>query len=326
MFSVLAILDPYSTPAGLYNFHKDTSHLLLLHLFKRGHRIFYAVPSNLCLNKKEIECFVTPVEVLVSAPFFSFGESAKVSLKDMNLVLIRKDPPVDKTYLHMTQLLSSFPTQRPFFINPPQALREWNEKLIIFNFPHLIPPTLVTANTQEILSFLKDHRGQVPHDTGGQAVVKPLDEFSGRGVQKLGDSSEKDLMILSSMTHDGHQPVMVQAFLKNVAQGEKRIFIFDGKPAGALLKIPPSGSFMANPDRGAAIKATTLSRREQKTVEEIGIFLKKHKIFFAGIDMIDGFLTEINITSPGLVHEWNEVDQAHHENELVDLIERKLKP
>jgi glutathione synthase len=316
MKSVLAILDPFRSSSENYNFHKDSSHLLLLELAKRGHKISYADPSSLFLAKEGVKVRTAPVSLLESEPYFSFHDEEVFPTDRFSLILMRKDPPVDLAYFYATQLLSLI-SQKVLLINHPKALRDWNEKLVVFNFPRWIPPTLVTANKKEIDHFVRNQ--------GDLALVKPLAGFAGKGVKKLTRESPDYITTIEEMTLDGTQPILMQAFLPRISQGEKRVFMIDGKPLGALLKIPAEGSFLANPDLGAHLAPTKLTVREKKLVAELAPFLKKNGIFFAGIDLIDEKLIEINITSPGLLWEWNEVDNQRHEVEIVNQIERKMK-
>lgn len=257
-----------------------------------------------------------PASVLEEPPYFAFGDEEILPAEHFPLILMRKDPPVDSAYLHATQLLSMV-SQKVRVINDPEALRNWNEKLIILNFLRRIPPTLVTNGKREIDRFVQS--------IGGTALAKPLDGFAGSGTLKLSRGHLDYISILDEITRDGKESIMVQEFLPEITQGEKRIFIIDGKPLGALLKIPPEGGFLTNPDLGGRLAAANLGSSEKKICAEVGLFLKREGIFLAGVDMIGGKLTEINITSPGLLWEWNEVDHRRHEEEIIDRIERKLK-
>ncbi|MBI3540845.1 MAG: hypothetical protein HY073_01700, partial [Deltaproteobacteria bacterium] len=148
--------------------------------------------------------------------------------------------------------------------------------------------------------------------------------FGGKGTKKLERKQDNYFDLLNEITHQETQPIMLQTFIPKVSEGEKRVFLIDGLPLGALLKIPAPGSFLTNPDLGGRIVPSTLTRQEKKVCQEVGAFLKKQKVFFAGLDLIDQQLTEINITSPGLLWEWNEIDNSHHEREIIDQIEKKI--
>ena len=316
MKSILAILDPLQSSHGTYPLHKDSTHRLLLELAERGHKIFCSDPSSLFLGNEGVKVRARPVSPLESEPYFVFHEEEILPANRFSMILMRKDPPIDLAYLYTTQILSLI-SQKVWIINDPKALRDWNEKLVIFNFPRWIPPTLVTADKKEIDNFVRRERGL--------ALAKPLDRFAGQGVRKLVRENHDYIISIEEMTLDGRQPILVQTFLPEVSKGEKRVFMIDGKPLGALLKIPPDGGFLTNPDLGGHLRPTKLSAREKKLCADLTPFLRKNKIFFAGIDLIGEKLTEVNITSPGLLWEWNEVDNRNHHEEIVNLMEKKLR-
>ena len=308
--TVLAILDGPS-----YDFRKDTSHLILRELQKRGYRIFLTEISHLSVVETKLLVSTRPSDVLDQPPYFSSSThepSLVLEVASFSMIFMRKDPPVDQAYLHATQLLSLVEDRVPI-LNPPRALREWNEKLVILNFPQWIPKTLISSDPEEIQRFV--------HLQKRNAILKPLDGFAGRGVEKLQGRRLNTADLARSMTEKGQTPVMAQEFLKAVESGEKRVFMIDGIPLGALLKIPQKNKFLANPDQGASLAQTKLTKKEATLCREVGEFLKKQKVFFAGLDLIEEKLTEINITSPGLVWEWNEVDGQSHEIEIVDAME-----
>lgn len=313
---VLAILDSFAGPLGHNYFKKDTSHLLLHALARRGRSIFYAEVRSLFADRRGIMVRASSVTVLESEPYFLFHEEAVFPVHHFHLVLMRKDPPVDLSYLYAVQLLSSVPN-RTRVINHPRALQNWNEKLVILNFPKWIPPTLVSANKHEIDDFVVR--------CGGRAVLKPLEGFGGKNVRRVSRESDTYRTEIEEMTRGGSLPVMAQAYLDQVTEGEKRIFMIDGRPLGTLLKIPPEGSFQTNPDLGGRLAPAGLSKKERRLCEEMAPFFRKNGIFFAGVDTIGEKLTEINITSPGLLWELNEMDNQKYEDIIVDLMEKELR-
>lgn len=235
---------------------------------------------------------------------------------EFHLILVRKDPPVDASYLKMARLLGRAPSST-WVCNRPSSLIRWNEKLIILPFPRWIPPTLVSRSPREIARFATK--------VGGRVILKSLTSFGGRGVT-LADTSSTDFMrTVRAATNGGKKKIMAQAFLDAIREGEKRIFLVDGNPIGALKRTPPRGGYLANPDLGASLHRTRLTIREKKLCADLSPFLKRHGIFFAGADVIGEKLTEINITSPGMLWEWNGVDKARHEREIIDLFEKHLR-
>ncbi len=309
----LALLDPWEGPSGPYNFRRDTSHLVLLALQRRGHRIFYADPSDLGARNGQIIVEARPVRPLEKSPYFKRRHPIVLPIHFFDAVLIRKDPPVDASYLHALQLLS-LARDETCILNNPDALRDFNEKLIILHFPKWIPPTIVASSARTIDGFAKA--------VGGTIILKPLDGFGSRGVRKLRQGTQPYRNFLEKL---GTTSVMAQKYLPEVRLGEKRIFMVAGKPLGALLKIPSSGSFVTNPDLGASMRPAELTREDRALCRGLAPFFRKHGIFWAGIDTIGGRLTEINITSPGLVWEWNQTDGLAHEEEIADAIEMRLQ-
>ncbi len=311
---VLFILDPFETPSGRYNFEKDTSHLLMLELQRRGHTVCYSDPRDLMATEGCLSVKTRRVEILDKAPYFFFEEGRYLELDRFQLIWVRKDPPVDAAYLYMTQLLSLVSARVPV-LNAPRALRDWNEKLTSLRFPRWMPPTLVSSDKHEISRFLEER---------GRAVLKPLSGFAGLGVRLLSlERKDEAHEEIDAATRIGTLPVIIQAYLDKVRLGEKRIFLVEGRPLGALLKIPREG-FLANPDQGARVVSTSLTAREKKICADLSPFLRKEGVFFAGIDLIDGALTDINVTSPGLVWEWNEAENKRHERTIVDRVEKRF--
>ncbi|QQR79813.1 MAG: hypothetical protein IPJ69_10770 [Deltaproteobacteria bacterium] len=243
------------------------------------------------LQKRHFEIFLTSLEDL-----------NKIKPTDFDFILMRKDPPVDQKYLKACRTLETFHKTTPV-INNPSVIRQWSEKSMILNFPQWIPPTIITKSFRQASIFLKKY---------GEVVLKPLNSYASKGIRLI--SSSRDIKNIKTS-------VMLQAYLAHIkTKGEKRIFMVDGKAHGALLKIPSKKNFLANPDLGARLSSTTLSLREKKMCREIGQFLKKNGIFFAGLDVIDEHLTEINFTSPGLLWEWNELTKQRHEKKIVNLM------
>ncbi len=228
---------------------------------------------------------------------------AKVDPIGFDLIMMRKDPPVDGRYLKACRLLKSFKRTTPV-MNDPTAMLRWSEKSIILNFPRWIPPTLITKKLPQAIHFLKTH---------GRIILKPLNGYAGKGVKLIKSKGQ-----LSAVFRSLRTPVMLQAYLEAIQlKGEKRIFMIDGRAYGALLKKPRLGTFLANPDLGAVLSTARLSKKEMVLCREVGKFLKKNGIFFAGLDVIDERLTEINFTSPGLLWEWNELTHQRHERKIV---------
>lgn len=301
---LLALLDPYRG----YDFRRDTSHLLLLEAAQRGHQVYYAEMSDLVWDRS-LQVVAAPVEVLQAAPYFQFQSSVRqgqFAIASFDIILIRKDPPVDASYLHATQLLSLVPSPT-LVLNPPRFLQNFNEKMGILHFPEWIPKTLVTNDFEQARLFQKEVEGPL--------VVKPLDGFAGKGIKKISSFEE---LANDFAQNKNLPPVMLQEYLTAIHQGEKRLFFCGDHLFPPLLKIPPTGHFLANPDLGATLDTTELTAREKILAEELGRFFRQNGVFLAGVDLIGEKLTEINVTSPGLLWELNEAYGAQFEQDIVD--------
>jgi len=236
----------------------------------------------------------------------STGTEVQRLLRDYTLIFMRKEPPYDLAFHYATQLLSLGET---LVVNSPSSLRNFNEKLIAFNFSHWMPRTLVSSNITLIMTFLAEHGG---------GVIKSLDSFQGRSVQKLAPG---DRHVVVELTADGCQPVMVQQFLDRVYEGDKRVILLGDKLLGAILRRPKQG-FHANFANSEAL-ATRLTEREEKIVEEVGPWLVRQGIHFAGLDFIGEHLTEINITCPTGIVQISTLENRSLAHEIVGYF-RKL--
>jgi len=222
------------------------------------------------------------------------GEPRRLDLAQLDAVFIRKDPPFDSAYAHATLLLELLRDQT-LVINDPRGLREANEKLYALHFSEHMPDTIVTSERQVILEFVRD--------VGGKAVIKPLDGAGGYGVLGLtaGDGNEK--AIIDLLTQEEKVLVEVQRFLPEVKQGDKRVLLLDGEPLGAILRVPPEGDHRANIHIGGSVVATELSPDELRLIEAVGARLREDGLYFVGLDLIGGKLTEVNVTSPTGIRE-----------------------
>jgi len=229
------------------------------------------------------------------------GRKRERALDDYALIFMRKEPPYDLAFHYATQLLSLTKT---LVVNSPSALRDFNEKLIALPFIQHMPPTLVSSDPGVIGDFLKRQGG---------CVIKALDSFQGKSVQKITSS---DQATVESFTHGGTQPVMVQKFLENVRKGDKRVILLGDKFLGAALRRPKEG-YHANFARSDALK-TELTDKEKKIIDEVGPWLLRHGIHFTGLDLIDEQLTEINITCPTGIIQISELEGWKLSERIVD--------
>jgi glutathione synthase len=295
----------------------DSTWALMRAGFEIGHEIFYAHISDLAFAGEPLAKLVSLDEMFFFhqekslAPLLEFPSIPKselLSLENFDCVFMRADPPVDKQYLHACQILSL--CQNPRVINSPRALLEHNEKLSILQFPDLILPTIVSMNLSQIEGFVRQHQ---------VVVVKPLDLMGGQGIYILDNFDKK-------FFQDLREPVMIQKFLPEVKiNGDKRLIVVNGKLIGALRRIPSEKDFRANIAAGGSYVAYTPNARDQEICARISNFLIDNKIYFAGIDVIGDYLTEINITSPTCLHEINEVNNLKAWDRLEFKVLENLK-
>ena len=227
-------------------------------------------------------------------PWFELGDPQLLPLNAFPRVWMRKDPPVDEAYLYATHLLELAERQGVRVLNSPAALRAWNEKLSALRWSHLMAPTLVASRVEALAAFTAEHR---------EVVLKPLGGRAGQGVVFASASTPGLRALLELVTGQEQLPVMVQAFLPGVSAGDKRILLVDGEPLGAVNRVPSGGEFRSNLAVGGQPQATHLTDQERHICAELAPALKSEGLFFVGIDVIDGRLSEINVTSPTGVRE-----------------------
>jgi glutathione synthase len=276
-------------PIERINIAGDSTFALMLEAQSRGHSLFYHTPDKLTMRGSDIVTTAQAVTVRDEVGnHVSFGETSALNLADVDVVLLRQDPPFDLQYITTTHLLERI-HPRTLVVNNPASVRNAPEKLFVMQFPQLMPPTLVSRDRGEIEAFRAEH---------GDVVMKPLYGNGGAAVFKVSreDPNFGSLFDLFSVTF--REPWVIQRFLPKVTQGDKRIILVDGIAAGAVNRVPAANDIRSNMVRGGAAKATDLSPREMEICETIGPELKRLGLIFVGIDVIDGNLTEINVTSP----------------------------
>ncbi len=255
---------------------------------------------------------VGEVRSVESVSPFRLGPAREQELGNFDCLLIRNDPPFDINYYHLMLILDYLPPS-VIQINPSRALRDLNEKISGLRLPHFSPPSITTKNWQQMLQFAKEQ---------GEIVIKPLGDCSGRGVEKLSAKDPALEQRLKTKIGEGRSSryLTAQAFLPAIYEGDKRVFFVDGECLGVVNRIPADGSFMGNIHQGARCEATTLSEHEKEIIEAISAFLESHGIFMAGIDLIGGKITEINLTSPSAVRQINEVSGLQIQKRIVEKI------
>jgi glutathione synthase len=276
-------------PIERINVRGDSSFALLLEAQARGHRLAYYTPDRLALRQNEVFATVRSLTVRdTEDSHFALGEEKRVDLKSFDVILMRQDPPFDLAYISATHLLERV-QPATLVINDPAHVRNAPEKVFVTEFPDLMPPTLITRDLAEIKAFRAEH---------GDIVMKPLYGNGGAAVFRLAreDVNFGSLYDLFAVTF--REPWVVQKFLPAVSQGDKRIILVDGEFAGAVNRVPAADDLRSNMVRGGAAQATQLTAREREICARLAQPLRERGLLFTGIDVIDGFLTEINVTSP----------------------------
>jgi glutathione synthase len=267
----------------------DSTFAMLLEAQRRGHRLLHYTPDRLSLRDGRLTTIAEPIEVRdVEGDHVTLGAPERIDLADADVVLMRQDPPFDMAYITTTHLLERI-HPRTLVVNDPAHVRNAPEKLFVTQFPELMPPSLITRDRAEIEAFREEH---------GEVVMKPLYGAGGAAVFKVArqDPNFGSLYDLFSVTF--REPWVVQRFLPRVSEGDKRIILIDGEAAGAVNRVPAANDIRSNMVRGAAAKPTELTEREREICATIGPHLRRMGLIFVGIDVIDGWLTEINVTSP----------------------------
>jgi glutathione synthase len=311
-FRILFLMDPYRT----LNLDTETSLLCMDELMLRGHEVYWMQQEDLMLHGRTLSAHTSRVRA--TSPF-ALTEPVQRPLDWFDAIVIRKDPPFDAVYLHLTYMLDFLP-ESVVAINAPAALRAINEKLSALNWAADCPDTLVTMNAMALREFVHKH---------GRVVIKPLDDCSGRGILFVNDDDPALPEVLHRTIHPqgGARYVLAQEFLGNVRLGDKRVYVVNGVPAGWVNRVPATGKDLANIHQGATCHPTTLSARERSLATTIGAWLAEAGVLLAGLDFSDGRLTEINVTSPSAVRQINAVSGIRLEQQIVtgmlDMIRRK---
>lgn len=245
----------------------------------------------------------------VSVPqWYEISSQELRCLEDMDAVFMRKDPPVTIRYLYATYILELIDPETTLVINAPQGLREANEKMYTLEFYSVMPETAVTLDKGIIRKFVEEKK---------QAVLKPLGGKAGEGILFLEPSDRNVNSIIEVSTHQGQEPVMVQRFLPEAKNGDKRIILLDGKPIGAVNRVPTGQEFRGNMAVGGRVEKTQLTPREENICEIVGPRLRQNGLYFVGIDVIGGYLTEVNVTSPTGIREIDLLDGTNLGQEII---------
>jgi len=297
--------------------HKDSSLAMALAAQARGWTLFYLEMGDLYL--RDGQAFARLRELTVrdnSDDWFSLGESQDRPLAELDVVLMRKDPPIDTEYLYATQILALAEAQGTLVVNRTSALREANEKLASTWFPQCAPPTLVTRNQTRMREFLAEH---------GDVIIKPLDAMGGASIFRVRADDPNIGVIFETLTEHGSRYAMAQRFIPEISAGDKRILLIDGKPVPyALARVPAKGETRGNLAVGGTGVGVELSEHDYWICEQVAPRLKAMGLMFVGLDVIGDYLTEVNVTSPTCIRELDGLYGLNIGGQLMDAIEQTL--
>lgn len=299
--------------------HKDSSFAMLLEAQRRGHHLIYMQPEDLFL--KNGQAWATTSELKVwdrpkNEQFYGFGGSQEQPLKELDIILIRQDPPFNTDYLYSTHILEQAEAEGVLVVNKPQSLRDANEKLFSSWFPECMPETLVSANMAQIKAFIEQQ-----HDT----ILKPLDAMGGSSIFRVKHDDPNISVILELMTDFGKHHIMAQIFLPEIKAGDKRVLIINGEPVDyTLARIPAQGETRGNIAAGGTGVGMPITERERWLCKQIAPKLKAKGLFFVGLDVIGDYITEINVTSPTCIRELDAQFNLNIAGTLFDSLEAEL--
>ena len=313
--SVLVQMDPLEN----INFDSDSTISIIKEGLRRGHSIFFCRPQDILISsqKKRIRCKKFKFqnsEVEISKDFSEYKYS------HFNVIFLRQDPPFDINYvtnlqLHMVQS-ESRGAKNIFYINSPWGILKFSEKLYALDYPEITPETDILNDLEDIKKFIRKKK---------KIVIKPLYDKGGSGVALIEKVDKKSIELITTLTKNFAQKIVVQEFMNKVTNGDKRVLLINGKPVGAINRVPSPGSFKANLHLGARAKKTRLSETELNICKQIAPSLKKNGLFFVGIDIIDNKLTEINVTSPTGIKQINQLNEVSIQKTLWQQIEKKTQ-
>ncbi len=293
----------------------DSTFALMLEAQSRGHKLWYYLPKHLVQRDGKISARAQELTVRNErGNHFALGAQQTLDLGTMDVVLLRQDPPFDMGYITTTHILERLP-KRVVVVNDPYWVRNSPEKIFVTEFPDLMPPTLITSDAEAIRAFRAEH---------GEIVVKPLYGNGGAGVFRVQLQDENLNTIMEFFSAFVREPMMVQRYVPQVRQGDKRIILVDGEAVGAINRVPAKGEARSNMHVGGRPEKTALTPREREICSRIGPELKRRGMIFTGIDVIGDYLTEINVTSPTGIWEIRRFDGTDIAALIWDAIELKI--
>ncbi|MBL6804451.1 MAG: glutathione synthase [Pseudomonadales bacterium] len=307
------VMDPIAN----INVKKDTTLAMLLAAQRRGWELYYMEQNNLSLDQGLARGEVRRLSVQDNPEgWYELGSPQDIALSELDVLLMRKDPPFDMDFIYSTYILEAAQRAGTLVVNDPRSLRDCNEKLFATQFPQCCPPLIVAASAARLKAFHAEH---------GDVIFKPLDGMGGASIFRVKAGDPNLSVIIETLTDHGRQQIMAQKFLPEIVAGDKRILLVDGEPAEyGLARIPMSGETRGNLAAGGSGVAMPLTDRERWICAQVAPVLRKKGLLFVGLDVIGDYLTEINVTSPTCVRELDRAHELDIAGDLMNVIATKL--
>lgn len=313
MYSFGIIMDPIESIDP-----KEDSTFAIINALQKKSYVEYIIPDSIHMRNREVYAKIKRLHTSKRKNnFFMLSKSKLINLSKLNCILFRKDPPVNEKYIHLTHILDYLELNGVLVINSPQSIRDFNEKILGINLTNLHVPTLISSDKKIIEAFVKDNK---------EVVMKPLNLMGGKDIIKISLKDKNLLTKIEDMTMSSKRMIMVQRFLRQITKGDTRILITNGiVHEKVLVRYPPKNDFRANLSHGGIYKIKNINPKHLENLRDIGVFLKNNRIYFAGVDMIGDYITEINITSPTGIQQIEKKDKGlslRIAKEFIKLVEK----
>ena len=301
-------------PIQAINFYKDSSLDIMIEAQERGHQLFYMEPSSLHINEEGSHALMNVIKVFNNAEkWFHLEEASNEKLSNLDVIMMRQDPPFDSDYIYNTYVLEAAEKEGVSVINRPRSLRDCNEKVFATEFPECCTPFLVASDQSLLRDFI-----QINKDT----VIKPLDGMGGSSIFRLRENDPNIAVVLETITSFYKSKVMIQRYIPEIIEGDKRILMINGEPMGAAIaRVPAKGELRGNLAAGANAIAKSLTERDLWICSQVGPKLKELGLVLVGLDVIGDYLTEINVTSPTCFREYKSLCDIEVSKKLMDYVE-----
>lgn len=311
-YRFLFIIDPI----GQLLPDRDTTFVFMLESQLRQHAVYHCGLGDLFIDRCQPRARCRRTEVVRDTPHCRLFEERTEALTWFDAIFMRKDPPVDLSYLSATHILSLVDPASTFILNAPRGLRDANEKLYALHFPEVIPPSIVTASIPQLKHFLDE--------LGGEMIVKPLDGCGGAGVFHVRRDDRNLNAILEMSTANSSRLIMAQRYLPEIRNGDKRLIVLNGEALGAVLRVPRDDEHRGNIHVGGACVKAAVTGRDRAITTTLAPYLRRDGLYFVGLDIIGDWLTEVNVTSPTGIQEINALDGVCLETQVIAFVEAQL--